>query len=128
MKGVVPVNRVATTAMLITIASTAATADAYEFRVRFVERVGTNDVVLDGGDTILSPPGEEHRIRIQFGVFDDAAGPAPEGGYLGWNVGTITVNGGAGNSDEFRNSPSGQHNGVGRLNPFTFAPASGGAN
>jgi hypothetical protein len=120
-------KRTSVTAMLLLLAS-AANADAYEFRVRFVERVGSSDTVLSGGNTIATVGGQEHRIRIQFGVFDDAEGTAPGGGYLGWNIGTITVNGGAADSDEFRNSPGGHHIGVGRLPPFNFAPASGGAN
>jgi hypothetical protein len=106
-----------------------ATADAYEFRVRFVERIGSNNIELHEGHTIYMAAGEERRIRIQFGVFDDAAGAAPAGGFFGWNLGSITVNGWSPhNSDEFRNSPQGAHNGVGRLPPFNSAPASGGAN
>ncbi len=117
---------------ILAVAGVAASANAYEFRVRFVERTGDfqtgSDIELDGGNTITTGVGQERRIRIQFGVFDDAAGAAPAGGYVGWNVGTITVNGGAGNSDEFRNDRDGAHNQVGRLAPFNFAPASGGAN
>ena len=112
---------------ILAVAGVAASANAYEIRVRFVERVGTTDTEL-AGNTLNAAPGSDHRVRVQFGVFDDAAGPAAAGGYLGWNVGTITVNGGAGNSDEFRNSGLGVHNGVGRLSPWNFAPASGGAN
>jgi hypothetical protein len=116
---------------ILAVAGVAASANAYEFRVRFVERVGSADVEIENGNRITTGIGEERRIRVQFGVFDDAAGAAPAGGYLGWNVGTIAVNGGlggVGNSDEFRNSSAGVHNGVGRLSPFNFAPASGGAN
>src|SRR5688572_9633918 len=117
------ISAAATLALLVA----AGTANAYEIRARFVERIGAADTVLDG-NAIALPGRQEARIRIQCGVFDDAAGPAPAGGYLGWNVGTINVSGGAGNSDEFRNSSTGMHNGVGRLSPFNFAPASGGAN
>ena len=111
-------------ALALTIATDAM---AYEFRVRFVERVGTTDIELEN-NRIDASNREPRRVRIQFGVFDDNDGPAPAGGYLGWNVGTIQVNGVAGNSDEFRNSASGQHNGVGRLSPWNFAPAVQGAN
>jgi hypothetical protein len=113
---------------ILAVAGVAASANASEFRVRFVERVGNADVAIADPSNFDVSNGNARRIRVQFGVFDDAAGAAPAGGYLGWNVGTITVNGGAGNSDEFRNSSAGVHNGVGRLTPFNFAPASGGAN
>ncbi|MGE3107754.1 MAG: hypothetical protein AB7G11_03375 [Phycisphaerales bacterium] len=94
-------------------------ASAWEFRCRFVERVGNVDTPLPGNQ-LSALDGGAHRIRIQFGVFDDADGPAPMGGYLGWNVGTIMVSGPAGNSNESRTP--------GRLAPFNFAPASQGAN
>ncbi len=116
------------TAAALLAASATSVANAYEFRVRFVERVGPVDAELVAGNVIALDGGQEARIRIQFGVFDDAEGAAPAGGYFGWNVGTITVNGGVSNSDEFRNSNTGEHNGVGRLAPFDDAPASGGAN
>jgi hypothetical protein len=85
-----------------------APASAFFYGVRFVERVGTTDTVL--GDSVTFDAGTSHRIRIQFGVFDDAAGPAPVGGYTGWNVGTFDANFGS-----WRRTP-------GRLSPFTFAP------
>ena len=88
-------------------------ADAFEFRCRFVERVGNTDVVLPGNDIVPSA-GLPRNIRMQIGVFDDAAGPAPAGGFVGWNVGTLTVSGSLTNSDERRNP--------GRLAPFNFAP------
>ncbi len=92
-------------------------AHAYEFRIRFVERIGEFDRVLannelDGGGW------DPRRVRIQFGVFDDPKGPAPEGGFLGWNVGAITVH--SGDSDESRTP--------GRLAPFNFAPSQAGSN
>jgi hypothetical protein len=120
------------TAAALFLATAASATNAYEFRVRFVERVGSaadgTDIELPQGNRLAVFLGGERRVRIQFGVFDDAEGPAPAGGYVGWNVGTITVNGGFGNSQEFRNSADGVHNGVGRLAPFNFAPSSGGAN
>jgi|SRR5688572_3135050 len=115
-----------TLALALTLAL-ATDAMAYEFRVRFVERIGSADHVLEN-NTIDAAGGAPRRVRVQFGIFDDDEGPAPAGGYLGWNVGTIDVNGDAGNSDEFRNSALGVPNGVGRLSPFNFAPSSQGAN
>jgi len=90
----------------------AGSANAFEFRCRFVERVGTADVVL-AGNNIDGGTGLVRNIRLQFGVFDDASGPAPAGGFVGWNVGSMVVAGEAGNSAE-RRSP-------GRLSPFNFA-------
>src|SRR5688572_4666973 len=117
-------NRIRTAAAPLVILAAACTANAYEIRVRFVERVGSADVELLEGNRITAAEGELRRVRIQFGAFDDSEGPAPYGGYVGWNGGTITVNGGAANSDESRDSALGR----GRLAPFAFAPASGGAN
>lgn len=95
-------------------------AHAWEFRLRFVERVGNQSIPLpftthfDASD--LSP----HRLRLEFGVFDNDAGPAPAGGFIGWNVGTVAVGGPEDNSDE-RRTP-------GRIAPFNFAahPGSNG--
>jgi hypothetical protein len=118
-------------AAILVVASATAGVDAYEFRVRFVERVGPAFGGTDSelvNNTIDASNGGPRRIRVQFGVFDDGEGPAPAGGYLGWNVGTIAVSGGAGNSDEFRNSALGVPNGVGRLSPFNFAASANGAN
>jgi hypothetical protein len=111
-------------AAFLSLLTAGAVANAYEIRVRFVERVGSADVELLEGNQITAAEGELRRVRIQFGAFDDSEGPAPYGGYVGWNVGTITVNGGAANSDESRDSALGR----GRLAPFAFAPAGGGAN
>lgn len=90
-------------------------AQAFEFRVRWVTRVGTVDTPLGVGNATLNLMGADPaatRIRIQFGVFDDATGAAPAGGFVGWNVGTLTS--------------AGQTNTVltrtpGRLAPFNFA-------
>lgn len=101
---------------LLAALGTASGVHAFEFRCRFVERTGTVDTVISG-NFINAEDGSVHNIRIQFGVFDDASGPAPEGGFLGWNLGSIVVSGSESNSDERRNGP-----GVGgRLSPFNFA-------
>ncbi|MBC7772520.1 MAG: hypothetical protein H7210_08510 [Pyrinomonadaceae bacterium] len=97
---------------ILAVAGAATSANAFEFRVRFVERVGNVDTVI-AGNTIDATNGAVRNIRIQFGVFDDAVSVAPEGGYVGWNVGTIAVSGAESNSDERRNN--------GRLSPFNFA-------
>lgn len=87
-------------------------ASAWEYRVRFVERIGAVDTPLIG-DTIDASSTEPRRIRVQFGVFDDDAGPAPAGGFIGWNVGSIVVSGSADNSAERRTR--------GRIPPFNFS-------
>jgi hypothetical protein len=97
---------------LAIVAGAATSANAYEFRCRFVERVGSVDIPL-AGNVIDDLTGAVRNIRVQFGVFDDANGPAPLGGFVGWNVGSLAVSGPAGNSAETRNN--------GRLAPFTFA-------
>ena len=90
----------------------ASSCQAWEFRCRFVERIGNMDVPL-AGNTIDPFGGAPRNIRIQFGVFDDADGPAPLGGFVGWNVGTLTVSGPVDNSDERRTN--------GRIAPFNFS-------
>lgn len=102
---------------LAAVAGAAASANAFEFRCRFVERVGNTDVVLPG-NTIDASTGVARNIRIQFGVFDDATSVAPAGGFVGWNVGTLAVSGPAGNSNESRNN--------GRISPFNFASSGNG--
>jgi len=97
---------------LLVAGGVAGSAEAFEFRCRFVERVGNIDVVLQG-NIIDASSRVARNIRLQFGVFDDAAGPAPAGGFVGWNVGTLAVSSSTGNSDERRNP--------GRLSPFNFA-------
>ncbi len=99
--------------MSIVLAAGSSGASAFEFRCRFVERVGNTDIVLPGNE-IDASNNIARRIRIQFGVFDDAAGPAPAGGYVGWLAGTLSVSGPANNSDETRTP--------GRLSPFNFGP------
>jgi hypothetical protein len=100
---------------LLAVAGAAMSANAAEFRVRFVEQTGPNatDFTVLAGNEIDATDGAAHRIRVQFGVFDDAGGPAPAGGFLGWNIGSLTVTGGAANSDETRTP--------GRLPGFDFA-------
>src|SRR5262245_15256945 len=97
--------------LLLALLLFAVPAHAWEFRSRFIERIGTVDFPL-ANDTInaFDTP---HRIPIQFGVFDDADTPAPAGGFIGWNVGTISVSGAPDNSAE-RRTP-------GRLSPFNFS-------
>lgn len=74
--------------------------------------MGNVDVELPGN--IIEPFfGQVRTVRLQFGVFDDAAGEAPAGGFVGWNVGTLAVSGSTSNSDE-RRTP-------GRLSPFNFS-------
>jgi len=102
-------HSVAVVAMLACTAS----CHAWQFRCRFVERVGNMDVVLPGNSLYIYPFEPPHNMRLQFGVFDDADGPAPAGGFLGWNVGTLAVSGTVNNSDDRRNP--------GRLAPFNFA-------
>lgn len=88
-------------------------AHAWEFRARIVERVGNQDVVWPG-NIVDASDGSPRNMRVQFGVFDDAEGVAPLGGFVGWNFGTIVVSGAADNSDERRNN--------GRIAPFNFSP------
>jgi hypothetical protein len=88
-------------------------AQAWEFRARFVERLGIEPPpIVD--NTIDASSLQPRRIAIQFGVFDDTAGPAPEGGFLAWNSGSIAVSGPEDNSDESRTP--------GRLAPFRQGP------
>ncbi|MGE3107419.1 MAG: hypothetical protein AB7G11_00795 [Phycisphaerales bacterium] len=112
---------------LAVVAGAAASANAFEFRCRFVERVGTMDVVL-AGNTIDASNGAARIIRVQFGVFDDATSAAPAGGYVGWNVGTLAVSGPSGNSAEDIASgvPAGSGGPLARLAPFNFAPGGNG--
>jgi hypothetical protein len=88
-------------------------ASGYVLRGQWVERVGTVDTVIPtigGVQGITLLPGSSHRFRIQFAAFDDANGPAPAGGFIGWNAGTL-------------NAPLGTNSRTpGRLSPFNFAP------
>lgn len=99
------------------VLSAATSADAWVFRSRFVERIGNTEVVLINDNILHAVDHGVHNIRLQFGVFDDGAGPAPDGGFVGWNVGSLVVNAVGFNSDERRNP--------GRLSPYNFA---GGVN
>lgn len=93
------------------------TAQAWHFAARFVQRVGTTDIEIpyvDRVQTLVVEPGSETRLRIQFGVFDDAGGAAPAGGYIGWREGTLGLTAGA----TATRTP-------GRLAPFNFAQAAG---
>lgn len=88
------------------------TASGYEVRIRFVERVGNTDVVIAHNEIDFSD-GSARRIRMQIGVFDDAAGPAPAGGVVGW------VNGSIATSHVGRRTP-------GRLGVFAFPAGTNG--
>jgi hypothetical protein len=96
------------TAVLPLVALTAA-SHAYEFRVRWVERIGDIDVVIGGdGAAFDVTPSHPRRIRLQFGVFEDAAGPPPAGGFMGWTRGELVLTGGVNTRTP------------GRLTPFNF--------
>lgn len=105
-------------AALLALVTVSGRAHGYEHRMRFVERIGTNDVLING-NLIDAHDRTPRRIRVQVGVFEDATSVAPPGGLLGWNVGTITVNGPAGNSDETRTN--------GRIAPWNFAQGANSA-
>jgi len=57
-------------------------AQAWHVEVRFVERIGTTDVVILENE-LFNNYGYPRQIRLQIGVFDDADGPAPAGGLFG---------------------------------------------
>lgn len=85
----------------------ASAAHAWHFDYRFVDPVTGNQIGANGAPYVPMSPGPV-RLGIQFGVF----GPlAPNGGFIAWNVGTITDSVGAHNN---RRTP-------GRLPPFTFS-------
>jgi len=99
---------------LVVVAGAAASANALTFECRWVERIGTTDNVIGGnGSTVDFGDGNAHRLRLQFRVVDDASGPAPAGGFIGWNVGTLAISGAAGNSEDRRTN--------GRIAPWNFA-------
>lgn len=101
--------------VLAAVLVTPGLANAWEFRTRLIQRVGNQDLPISSGVLDLVHPGPYH-IRLQLGVFDDAAGPAPTGGVLGWNLGAITYHGVPNPAQiELRRNP-------GRLAPFNFAP------
>lgn len=102
---------VAFSAAFLTLASDS--ASAWELRVRFVERVGTVEMVLTNNE-IWYGSGLRRRVRLQMGVFDDAAGPAPEGGLYGMeNVSLTSV------ALSNRRTP-------GRLPAFSYPPEGNG--
>jgi hypothetical protein len=103
---------------LAVVAGAAVSANALTFQCRWVERVGTTDVVIGGNGASLDVGNGNARVlRLQFGVFDDAGGAAPAGGFVGWNVGTLDVSGTPGNSTDRRSGTPAP----GRINPFNFA-------
>jgi hypothetical protein len=98
---------------ILAVAGAPTSANAFVVRAQWVLRVGNADMVIPtvGGVQTLAPaPRTSLRFRLQFGVFDDAAGPAPAGGYIGWNLGTMNISGGTNTRTP------------GRLAPFTFTP------
>jgi hypothetical protein len=70
-------------------------------------------VIGGNGATLDVSNGAARRIRLQFGVFDDAGGAAPGGGFVGMNVTGISISGPAANSQDRRTN--------GRISPFNFA-------
>lgn len=109
---------------ILAVAGVASSASAYNIQCRWVTVGGVPLVTTviptaaDGFQTLdLSaiPAGTVIRIRKQFGVFDDAGGAAPAGGFIGLNVGTLMVPGGY----NATRTP-------GRLAPFNFAPVNPG--
>jgi hypothetical protein len=98
----------------LALATLAHDVQAYEFRSRFVRRIGDVDYPIQNQLNLeIHPDGywPDARIRVQFGVFDDAEGVAPNGGFIGWTAGTINITSG------FTGDRT-----PGRLWPFTFAP------
>lgn len=115
-------RRLAATLGSIMCSMATAPASAYYYGVRFVERVGGSDLIL--GDSVTFLAGSTHRLRVQFGLFDDAAGPAPADGFVGWNSGSFDANFGSwartpGRLDPFTFSQSPYSNGVPQTDPFT---------
>jgi hypothetical protein len=114
---------------LALVAGAATSANALTFECRFVEQTGASTFVVLAGNTIDASNTLPRRIRMQFRVVDDAEGAAPAGGFVGQNVGTLTVSGAPANSAERRTN--------GRISPFNFAgginsngnpPPAGGVN
>lgn len=98
----------------VSVAVCSSAASAWHFETRLVERIGNVDMPL--ADHVTFDAGTTHRIRIQFGTFDDGDGIAPDGGFVAWNVGSLSTTGGG----TWSRTP-------GRLAPFNF-PQQGGAN
>jgi hypothetical protein len=92
---------------LVIVALAAGQAQAFSFRARWVERTGPVDTPIFGD--LIESDGLAHRIRLQLGVFDDASGPAPSGGLIGWTSGTLAI------------SRAINTRTPGRLTPFDFA-------
>jgi MYXO-CTERM domain-containing protein len=101
----------------------ASAAQAYNIQARWVFRIGagvpSDPVAGNTFDATGLATGTAIRFRLQFGCFDDAAGPAPAGGFLGWNIGTLTATGGTNTRTGTSSTPADPR---GRLSPFTFAP------
>lgn len=97
----------------LVLAGFTSAANAYEYRTRFVERVGSADRVISG-NLITVSDGAPTPVRFQVGVFDDEASAAPAGGLLGWNAGRIAVNSNAFSHSHETRTP-------GRLGPWNAA-------
>jgi hypothetical protein len=99
------------------VGSLAGAAHAFEFRYRWVERVANLDFPL-ADDLVVAYDGQPHQVRLQLGVFDNAAGPAPEGGFYGWTQGSLLVDTRSAADSDDRRTP-------GRLPTFAFSQAPG---
>ena len=99
---------------LLAVTGIAASANAFNVQCRWVSRVGTVDTVIPATGYNFPVGQTTVNVRLQFGVFDDAQGAAPAGGFIGWNLGTIT-----GSPQPVAGSAAA------RLTPFNFAPAPG---
>jgi hypothetical protein len=97
---------------------TVSSANAYEFRTRWVERIGSVDIEFTNG-WIDAGDFRPHRVRFQVGFFDDANGPAPAGGLIGWSTGSLLVDARFPGEIEVRRTP-------GRLSPFNSVPGANG--
>lgn len=103
----------------------AGTTSAYQFRTRFVEQYGPHPSDYNSlpGNEADFTDGAPRSIRIQFGLFDDAGGPSPQGGFVGWRLGSITVNAPASYADVTRTDGP---NGAPRVHPFDSVPGGDG--
>lgn len=99
-----------TTVSIIALLAMSPSVSAWTLDYRFAQRVGSADIPLANGSTFNATPGAPVRLRVQFGVFDDAFGAAPAGGFAWWNNGTIS------DSVAHHNTRT-----PGRLPPFNFS-------
>ena len=90
-------------------------AGAWIIECRFVERIGDVDVVLPD-NTITVRPRSTHRYRIQFRVVPQANDA--QGGFIGWNRGTVVASGGVNTRTGRKPNPLPRET----ILPFIFAP------